>query len=491
LRVPIRRLKKAVRFAFAEGGSVKLRVLRSGMWVGMSEVGLSVLGIVRSVVLARLQTPDIFGVMALAMVVVRAIETFTRPGVAQALTARQEGFDKACNTAFTMLVVRGFLLAALLAAVAPWIGDFYKSPTLPLMLQVLAGVFILCGFRNINIIARQRELEFRSLTYLTQVSAIVGTIATIAVAWWLRSVWALVAGQLISAILGAVLSYVFVPGRPRFEFDREVARDLLRYGKFITGSSMLLYIATEIDTAVIGKVMGHAELGYYTVAFTIVHITTTQIAKVAAGIMMPAYSKLQSDIPALRNAYLRTLGLVMFGVLPASLGLVLIAEPLIRVVYGEKWLLAAVPLQLLAMFGLFRSLAAFTGYLFEGIGQPKVAFTMAGVRLAVLLPLIVPAALYYGLAGVAILVTAGMAAQWIVGLFYLHKRLDIRFGKILRKLWQPVWTSACMGLAAWGMMLFVDANHVGGLLATMGVAAVVYLIPNLKMLLALKNGRWN
>jgi PST family polysaccharide transporter len=181
----------------------------------------------------------------------------------------------------------------------------------------------------------------------------------------------------------------------------------------------------------------------------------------------------------------------MFGVLPASLGLVLIAEPLVRVVYGEKWLLAAVPLQLLAMFGLFRSLAAFTGLLFEGIGQPKVAFTMAGVRLAVLLPLIVPAALYYGLAGVAILVTAGMAAQWIVGLFYLHKRLDIGFGKILRKLWQPVWTSACMGLAAWGMMLFVDANHVGGLLATMGVAAVVYLIPNLKMLLALKNGRWN
>jgi O-antigen/teichoic acid export membrane protein len=450
-----------------------------------------VLGTVRSVVLARLLTPDIFGVMALAMVVVRAIETFTRPGVAQALIARQEGFDKACNTAYTMLVVRGFMLAALLAAVAPWIGDFYESPKLPLMLQVLGGVFILAGFRNINIIARQRELEFRSLTYLAQVSAIIGTIATITIAWWLRSVWALVAGQLISAMLGVVLSYVFVPGRPRFEFDREVARDLMRYGRFITGSSMLLYIATEIDTAVIGKVLGHAELGFYAIASTIAQLMTTQLAKVAAGIMMPAYSKLQSDIPALRNAYLRTLGLVIFAVLPAALGLVLIAEPLVRVVYGEKWLLAAVPLQLLAVFGLFRSMAAFTGYLFEGIGQPKVAFTMAGVRLAVILPLIVPAALYYGLPGVAITVTAGMAAQWIVGLCYLYKRLDIGFGRILRTMWQPVWTAALMGLAAWGMMQVVDANHLGGLLATVGVAALVYLMPNLKMLLALKNGRWN
>ena len=489
--MPFHGLKKLARFAFAEGGSVKLRVLRSGMWAGMSEVGLSVLGIVRSVVLARLLTPDIFGVMALAMVVVRAIETYTRPGVAQALIASKQDFEKARNTAFTMLVARGFLQAALLAGVAPWIGDFYESPQLPLMLQVLAGVFILTGFRNINTIARQRELEFRSLTYLTQVSAIVGTIATIAVAWWLRSVWALVVGQLIGAILRSVLSYVFVPGRPRFEFDREIARDLARYGKFITGSSILLFTATEIDSAVIGKVLGHAELGYYAVAFAIVQISTTQLAKVAAGIMMPAYSKLQSDIPALRNAYLRTLELVMFAVLPASLGLVLLAEPLVRVVYGEKWLLAAVPLQLLAGFGLFRSMAAFTGYLFEGIGQPKVAFTMAGVRLALLLPLIVPAAMYYGLAGVAITVTAGMAAQWIVGLCYLHKRLDIGFGKILRTMWQPVWTAALMGLAVWGMMLVVDANHVWGLLATMGVAAIVYLIPNLKMLLALKNGRWN
>jgi O-antigen/teichoic acid export membrane protein len=422
---------------------------------------------------------------------VRAIETYTRPGVAQALIASKQDFDKARNTAFTMLVARGFLQAALLAAVAPWIGDFYESPQLPLMLQVLGGVFILTGFRNINTIARQRELEFRSLTYLAQVSNIAGTIATIAIAWWLRSVWALVVGQLIGAILRSVLSYVFVPGRPRFEFDREIARDLARYGKFITGSSILLFTATEIDSAVIGKVLGHAELGYYAVAYAIVQIATTQLAKVAAGIMMPAYSKLQSDIPALRNAYLRTLGLVMFAVLPASLGLVLLAEPLVRVVYGEKWLSAAVPLQLLAGFGLFRSMAAFTGYLFEGIGQPKVAFTMAGVRLAVLLPLIVPAAMYYGLAGVAITVTAGMAAQWIVGLFYLHKRLDIGFGKILRTMWQPVWTAAVMGLAVFGMMFVVDANRVWGLLATMGVAAIVYLIPNLKMLLALKDGRWH
>lgn len=484
-------LKKAARFAMGEGGSIKARVLRSGMWVGMSEAGLQVLGLVRSVVLARLLTPDIFGVMGLALIVVRALETFTRPGVAQALIARKDDFDTAAGTAFSMLVARGFFQAALLAAAAPWIGDFYDSQQLPLMLQLLAGAFILGGFRNINIVARQRELEFRKLTYLAQVANITGTLVTIGAAWWLRNVWALVIGQLMTALLNAVLSYVFVPGRPRFAFDRAVARDLMRYGKFITGSSILLYVATEIDSAVIGKVLGHAELGYYTVAFSIVHMTTTQFAKVAANIMMPAYSKLQGDMVALRKAYLRTLNLVMFAVLPASLGLVIVAHPLIRVVYGEKWVLAAVPLQLLAIFGLFRSLAAFTGYLFEGIGMPKIAFIQGAVRLAVLLPLIIPATRHYGLQGAAATVIAGMAAQWLVGLFYLHTRVGIKLREVARAAWQPLWTAAAMGIATWGMMQAVDAYHVGGLLAIVAVAGIVYLLPNIRMLLALKNGRWS
>lgn len=483
-------LKKAARFAMGEGGSVKARVVRSGFWVGLSEAGLSVLGLVRSVVLARLLTPDIFGLMGLAMVVVRSLETFTRPGVAQALIARQQDFETASGTAFSMLVARGFFQAALLAAAAPWIGDFYESEQLPLMLQVLAGAFILTGFRNINLIARQRELEFRKLTYLAQAANITGTAVTIAAAWWLRSVWALVIGQLMTALLNAVLSYVFVPGRPRFAFDRAVALDLIRYGKFITGSSILLYVATEIDSAVIGKVLDHAELGYYTVAFSIVHMTTTQLAKVSAGIMMPAYSKLQNDLPALRNAYLRTLQLVMFAVLPASLGLILVAHPLINVVYGEKWAPAAVPLQLLALFGLFRSLTAFTGYLFEGIGLPKIAFIQGAARLAVLLPLIVPATIYYGLVGAAVTVIAGMAVQWIVGLVYLHKRLGIGLGAVSVAAWQPVWTAAIMGAAAWGIMQAVDPNRVGGLLATVVAAGIVYLLLNLQMLLALKNSRW-
>ena len=119
--------RRLTRFANADGGSVKARVVRSGFWVGISQTGVTLLGALRSVVLARLLTPEVFGLMGIAGIVVKTIETFTRPGIAQALIARQQSFDEARDTAFTMLVLRGLVLAALLAIAAPWVARFLTT----------------------------------------------------------------------------------------------------------------------------------------------------------------------------------------------------------------------------------------------------------------------------------------------------------------------------------------------------------------------------
>ena len=309
--------------------------------------------------------------MALAMIAIRAIETFTRPGIAQALIARQAEFEDAGATAFTLLVARGVLLSLVLVAAAPLVAHFYEAPELETVLQVLSVTFVITGLCNINTIARQRELEFRRLTYIGQASNLIGTVVTVAVAWWLRSVWALVIGLIVQISANAALSYVFVGGRMRFAFNAEVARDLFRYGKFITASAIVTFVITELDSAVIGKVLGTTQLGFYALAATIATMATLSVSQIASGIMMPAYSKLQNDLPKLRSAYLRALSLMAFLVAPVSAGLICLAEPLLYVVYGEKWLAAAVPLQVLAFVGLPRALLIFNGYLFEGIGQAE------------------------------------------------------------------------------------------------------------------------
>jgi PST family polysaccharide transporter/lipopolysaccharide exporter len=388
-----------------------------------------------------------------------------------------------------MLVARGVILASILAATAPWIGLFFEEPRLVSMLTALSSVFIITSLTNVNTIAHQRNLDFRRLTFLNQLSAAVSLIVTTILAYWMRSVWALVVGQIIAVSIYSVLSYHFVGGRMRFGFDSIVARDLLRYGKFITGSSIVVYVASELDSAAIGKILGTEMLGYYALALTIANLATANLSKVASAIMMPAYSRLQSDQAALRRAYLGSLELVLAITMPATGGLLLLAGPIIGVLYGNDWLVATEPLQILAVFGLLRAMASFSGYLFEGLGRPKVAFQLGMLRLVIIVPLIVPMAQRFGLAGVAVAVTVSMAVQWLAGLILLRRLVGIPSGLLALTLWRPAWKTIVMAIAVHACTLCMDPTAIAGLLLSIVVGVVVYGVLSLPGLVALLRDR--
>ena len=471
----IHRLASRLRlFAWGSGGSVRTKVLRSGVLVGAASAITAAVSIVRSVILARLLSPEMFGLMGLAGVAIRTIESITRPGVAQALIAGDQRFDDAASTAFTLLVLRGLLLSILLAACAPFVARFYDSPQLEPMLQVLSAVFLIGAASNINVVARQKALDFRHVTLMDLTAWILGAVITVSLAWWLRSVWALVIGQVATTLVTVVLSYTVIPGRPRLAWNPSIARELLGYGKFITGSSLALFIAAEIDSAVVGKVLGMEQLGLYTLAFTTANLVTANLAKVAASVVMPAYSQLKGDLAALRRAYSRTFELTMLIVLPATAGLIIVAEPMIGVLYGEQWLPAARPLQMLCIFGLFRALVAFSGYLFEGIGQPKISFQLALLRLAIIAPAIVPMTTGYSLLGTAATVTFAMVAAWLLGLVHTKRHLGVGIATIAVWCWRPAWTTAFMSLGVWLVTMVLDPHSLLGLAVAIGVGVLIY-----------------
>jgi PST family polysaccharide transporter/lipopolysaccharide exporter len=370
----------------------------------------------------------------------------------------------------------------ILIAAAPFVAHFYDAPELETVLQILAVNFVITGLSNINTIARQKELEFRRLTYMNQMSTLVGTIVTIGLAWWLRSVWALVFGLMVQVAVNSCLSYFFIAGRPRFSFNRGVARDLLGYGKFITASAIVTFIITELDSAVIGKLLGTQQLGFYALAATVATMATLSMSQIASSVLMPAYSKLQGDAPRLHAAYLRVLGLVTLVIAPASAGLACLAEPLLHVVYGEKWLPAAVPLQLLALVGIPRALLITNGYFFEGIGKPNVALHLGLLRLAIIGPLVVPMVKAHGLAGAATTVAIGGTVQWLAGLFYLRRYAGVRVGEVAKAIWRPLWTSLAMSAAVFGITILVDPRSSIGLASAVLIGIVAYLALNVNVL---------
>ncbi|MFY4731258.1 oligosaccharide flippase family protein, partial [Nitrospira sp. BLG_2] len=296
-------LKRIGRFLGRSDGTLQHKAIRSGVWVGLSSAGVAVLSFARSIILARLLTPEIFGLMAVCSMAVRMIEIFTETGFGSALIHRQQRFEEARDTAFTLMVLRGGGLALLACVIAPWAAAFYDQPVLDSIVAVVGISFIFTGCQNVNAIALQKELDFKRLTYLEQAGTALNFLVSVVLAYVLRSVWALVYAQVLSAAINSALSFMIVPGRVRFRLDFAVAKELFHYGKFITGLVIVVFLTRELDNAVIGKLLGMDALGYYVIAYTLANIPSTYISKLLAKVLFPMFSKLQADKGALGVEY--------------------------------------------------------------------------------------------------------------------------------------------------------------------------------------------
>ena len=392
-------LKRLVRFLHRSDGSLHQKVIRSGVWVGVSSIAVAALTFLRSIALARLLTPEIFGLMAVSLMATRLIEIFTETGFGQALVHRQERFEEARDTAFTLFVLRGFGLAAVSVVAAPWVASIYDEPVLLVVVALVRVSFILMGFQNINTVALQKDLDFRRLTYMELTGSLLSFLVAVGLAYRLRSVWALVFAQVAAAGISSVLSFVMVPARLRFRFDFAIARELYRYGRFITGLAVVVFISRELDSAVVGKLIGMQALGYYVAAYSLANIPSTYLSKIIARVLFPLFSRLQNDPVALKAEYARSLKLTMTVVVPVSVVIIVLAPEIVRVLYGDRWSAAAGPLRVLAVFGCFRALWMINGYLYNATGRPQIDFYVNLARLAFIALLLLPLSSRYGVVG--------------------------------------------------------------------------------------------
>lgn len=466
------------RFIFDEGGSLKHKAIRSGFWLGSAAILNNLLTVIRSVAMARLLTPEIFGLMGVCLVITRGVETMTSPGFAAALIHRQDDIGQVKHTAFTLMVMRGFMLAAVVFLASSWMAEFYEHEVIEDMLAIMALSFIFSGFKNINTIQQQKELNFRRLAYLDQSVALISSVAAITAAWIMRDVWALVIGFLTTSLLTMLLSYVLIPGKVQFAFNLTHAKELFSYGKYITGTGIVLYAASELDNFAIGKVVGITELGYYVLAFSTANLVTTYISRTVSQIMFPAYSKLQNDPEALRSVYLRVFSILVTVTAPTALTIIALAPQLIELVYGERWLPAVDPLRVLCVFGVVRAVASASGYFLNGIGRPDSVFRISLARLILLAAIIYPVLIWFGLLGAAVAVTIAIAVQLLLGLRVINNITGLTVIDTVRAIRLQVLKAIALFVILAGGEYWLDVSNVWTLLGLLLAGGLFYVTVN-------------
>jgi len=456
-----------------QGGSLSARTIKGAGWLMGWRIASRLLGIVNTVVLVRLLVPSDFGLVALATSFSFAIDSLSYLGVSDALV-RERALDRTMyDTGFTMTVLRGLLTTVVIAACAWPAAWFFGDPRLTAIFLTLAFTLFLTSLGNIGTIDFQRDLTFGKQFQLAILPRIASIIVTMTCALIWQSYWALIAGMLTNRGLGTVLTYVIHPYRPRITL--RAWRRLIGFSFWSWALSMTSLLQARADTIIIGGYLNPTAVGVYSVGGEVGGLASSELIGPIAGALYAGFAAARRSGDGLAWAYNRAISLVALLSLPACAGIVLLARPMMHLVFGPRWD-AAVPLvQLFAFIGMFQVGGTVSSILLTVEGMLSVNFrievALSALRIIVLLA-VVPA---FGVIGAASGVAAVGLVQEAIYLVVTFRHTGLRARDLAANIWRPA-------LATGGMALVLLATGLTQPPSDVGVARYCLLLAGTALL---------
>ena len=468
-------LRKNINKLTKSGGSLSQRTVRGGFWVFSLRIVQQIFGLARLLILARILAPHDFGLMGIALLAMSTLETFSQTGFQAALIQKKENIESYLDAAWTVLILRGVLLFGILYFAAPFVASFFNTPEAKPIIQVIGLSVLFQAFTNIGVIYFQKELEFNKEFIYQFAGTLADFIVAISAVLILKNVWALVFGMLAGNAVRCIVSYLIHSYRPRLSRDLEKAKELFGFGKWVLGSSILIFLITQGDDILVGKLLGATALGFYQLAYRISNMPATEITHVISRVTFPVYSKLQNDIPKLREAYLKVLQITAFLSFPVA-GMIFVLAPDFTMIFlGEKWMPMVPATQVLVFAGLARSVAATTGPIFYAVAKPKIETRWQVVRLFVIAILIYPFTIKWGILGASIVVFLSIFISNIGFCFKAIKITECGIKNFSKTIVPPFINGIIMVMSIVVLKMSINTNGVLGFILLVAIGILISL----------------
>ncbi len=375
--------------------------VRSGLrWSLVSTVLGRILNPLLGIVLARILTPEDFGVFAVALVALSALISINDLGVTLAVVRWPGKVDEVARTATSVAIAGSVLFYAACFVSAPWVASALNSPDATGVLRLLALGVIIDGAGSVPLAFITRSFRQDQRMVADWSGFLVSAGVTIGLAAAGFGAWSLAWGRIVGNLVNTSLLYRLSPLRPRPGWDRDRARELLRFGLPLTGSSFLVFAMLNVDYVVVGHELGTVALGIYLLAFNLSSFPVNVLSTSIRRVLVPAFARFQHDHAALRDVFLRWMHhLALLTVLLCTL-LAALAYPTILFVYGTKWRGAAPVLVSLALLGGTRVLIEFIYDVFVAVGHSRPLLWLQGLWVVLLVPALTAGARLDGVRGV-------------------------------------------------------------------------------------------
>jgi PST family polysaccharide transporter len=336
-----------------------------------------VLQIATTMVLARLLSPEDFGLQGMVGVVTGFLAIFRDGGLGMATVQRLEVTHEQTSTLFWINVVVGATLAALCAALAPLLAAFYHEPRLYWVAVVSGATFIFSGLAAQHGALLQRGMRFVTQAKVDVLSLVVGSATGIVMALLGCRYWSLVGMAMVSSIVAAAVVWLAVPWVPGPPRRRSGIRSMLNFGGMATCNSFVVFLAWNAEKLLLGRFWGADALGLYGRAYQLVTLPVQQLNVAVTGVAFPALSRIQNDAERLAKSFLMGYSLLMSLTIPVTITSALFAEEIVHIALGRKWLEAAPILRLLAPVALVFAVANPLSWLVMSVGRAGRAVSIS------------------------------------------------------------------------------------------------------------------
>ncbi len=460
--------------------SLGKRVAKGAAWMVLKRLAFKGIGLFSTLILVRLLAPEAFGLAAIASTAYDTLNTISELSFALALVKMKAPTREQYDSAWTLIVLRGFLIGGMIYLSAPWIAEAMREPRLIPITQVMALYPVIWGFENIGLIDFQRDLRFDRLFYYDVLGKVAGFIFVIPAALILHNAWAVVLGTIVPKIVQVPASYIMHPYRPRISF--KAGGELLGFSKWLFATNILTLANQYLITILIGRIGGAGPVGLFRTAEQIGILPVSEVAAPIRGPMYAGYAKVLHDRERLCRHVIDGLSLTLMIITPLSIGIALVAKLVEQVALGAEWVGAAAFIQVCAFYALFEGIGEFTHNVYVVQDRQRRFVAIMTLTVVIRVALVIWAGFAYGVLWAAIM----FAITSFLGAVIWFGQLTVMIHLSIRRTLATVWrTFAATAMMSAGVYYFLTVwpygdtmpGKVAELVIAISLGGVLYIGP--------------
>lgn len=438
--------------------SLKQKTVNGVVWSSVQRFGTMAITFASNIVLARLLSPDDYGCIAMLMIFISLANTFIDGGFGSALIQKKEPTNEDYSTILYWNIALSIVLYGILFICAPLVAQFYRMPLLTKVLRVQGVVLFFNALSIIQQNQLRKQLQFKKLSVVYITAALLSLVIAIVMAYNGWGVWSLVSQQISISALNAILFWIVSKWRPILVFSWKSFKELFKFGGFMLLSHLFSTLSNEIQGLLVGRMFTPATLGLYNQAYRLEGAAATATSSIIDQVTYPVLASVQDDKKAFVSALKRFIQIPAYICSLVMIILIVVAKPLIILLYSAKWVDCVPYFQILCVAGLAVCLQGSANNSIAAIGKSNVFFVWTIIKRSLTIILCVVGIFVGGINGLLWGCVAGAWAVYLINGYLVHRYVDYSFLNQILDILPSMLLAVAIGVLAYylGSMLSIN-----------------------------------